>query len=375
MNHKYEPLFQPFTFPVSGIQVNNRLVMAPMTTWSGNADGTVSDAEIAYYQKRSQGLGIIMTAAAYVMPQGQGFADQIGAHTEEMMPSLTRMAKTLQAQGAKAILQIYHGGRMSPPDVLPDKQPVSASAIPAVHGSTTVPRALTEEEITQTIKAFGYATRRAIAAGFDGVEIHGANTYLIQQFFSPHANRRDDRWGGNVEKRMTFPLAVTDEVIDTVAKYAESPFMVGYRFSPEEIENPGITMTDTLQLVETLATRKLDYLHVSTMNFWGSSLRDETDKKPRAVIIQECVGNHIPVMGVGAVHTPEEALQMLETGVPLVAIGRELLMEPDWVQKVQEGQEDQIRTTLPKGSQKELVIPEGMWKVITGMKGWLPVVD
>lgn len=349
--------------------------MAPMTTWSGNADGTVSDAEIAYYQKRSQGLGIIMTAAAYVMPQGQGFAGQIGAHTEEMMPSLIRMVKTIQAQGAKAILQIYHGGRMSPPDVLPDKQPVSASAIPAVHGNTTVPRALTEEEITQTIKAFGYATRRAIAAGFDGVEIHGANTYLIQQFFSPHANRRDDRWGGSVEKRMTFPLAVTDEVIDTVTRYAESPFIVGYRFSPEEIENPGITMTDTLQLVETLATRKLDYLHVSTMNFWGGSLRDETDKKSRTVIIHERIGNRIPIMGVGAVHTPEEALQMLETGVPLVAIGRELLMEPDWVQKIQEGREDQIRTTLPKGAQQELVIPEGMWKVITGMKGWLPVVD
>jgi 2,4-dienoyl-CoA reductase-like NADH-dependent reductase (Old Yellow Enzyme family) len=111
------------------------------------------------------------------------------------------------------------------------------------------------------------------------------------------------------------------------------------------------------------------------MNFWGSSLRDETDKKPRAVIIQERVGNHIPIMGVGAVHTPAEALQMLETGVPLVAIGRELLMEPDWVQKIQEGREDQIRTTLPTGAQKELVIPEGMWKVIMSMKGWLPVVD
>ena len=90
-------------------------------------------------------------------------------------------------------------------------------------------------------------TRRAIEAGFDGVEIHGANTYLLQQFFSPHSNRRDDQWGGSLEKRMNFPLAIVDAVKQAVAKHAKAPFVVGYRISPEEGTNPGITLEDTLQ--------------------------------------------------------------------------------------------------------------------------------
>jgi 2,4-dienoyl-CoA reductase-like NADH-dependent reductase (Old Yellow Enzyme family) len=374
MNSKYEPLFQSFTFSWSRMTIKNRLLMAPMTTWSGNLDGTVSDAEIAHYQKRSQGLGAVLTAAAYVMPQGQGFTGQIGAHSDEMMPSLKRMATTIQAQGAKALLQIYHGGRMSPPEVLPDKQPVSASAVAALHEGSTVPRELPGEEIPEIIRAFGQATRRAIEAGFDGVEIHGANSYLIQQFFSPHANRRNDKWGGSLGKRMTFLLALIDEVINTVIKHAKRPFMVGYRLSPEEIENPGITMADTLQLVDALVTKQLDYLHISTMNFWGGSLRDDQDKRPRVILIHERVGKQIPIIGVGSIHTPDEALQAFQTGIPLLALGRELLMEPDWVQKVQNGQEDQIRTTLSKDAQQELVLPDGLWQVLMTSKGWLPVV-
>lgn len=374
MNPKYEPLFQSFTFPASGLQVNNRLIMAPMTTWSGHLDGTVSEAEISYYQKRSRGLGIVITAACYVHPLGQAFAGQIGAQTDEMIPSLRQLATTIQSQGAKALLQIHHGGRMSSAELLPGKQPVSASAIPAEQPGAVTPREMTEAEILQAIAAFGQATRRAIQAGFDGVEIHGANTYLIQQFFSPHANRRSDQWGGSLEKRLNFPLAVTDEVI-TAANQAKRPFLVGYRFSPEEIENPGITMADTLKLLETLATRKLDYLHVSTMNFWGGSLRDTNDKRSRAVMVHEQVGQRIPIMGVGGVHTPDEALQMLQSGVPLVALGRELLMEPEWVMKIQSGQETQIRTTLPKSAQTDLLIPDSLWQMLMTRTGWLPVVD
>jgi 2,4-dienoyl-CoA reductase-like NADH-dependent reductase (Old Yellow Enzyme family) len=372
MNFKYNPLFQPFQFP-NGMEIKNRLVMAPMTTWSGNQDGSVSEAEIAHYRARSQGLGIVMTAAAYVMPAGKGFAGQIGAHSDEMLPSLKQMASTIQEQGAKAILQIYHGGRMCPPTIVPNGQPVSASAIAAERPDAVVPREMTAAEIVETIKSFGAATRRAIEAGFDGVEIHGANTYLIQQFFSPHSNRRTDQWGGSVEKRMTFPLAITDEVINIVTQQAQRPFIVGYRFSPEETENPGITMADTLQLVDALAEKNLDYLHVSTMNFWSGSLRDEIDKKSRGVIVHERVGHKIPIIGVGSIKTADDALQAIETGIPLIAMGRELLIEPQWVAKVQQGQEAQIRTTLSKSAQQELIIPDGLWQVIMTREGWLPV--
>jgi len=374
MNNRYHSLFQPFTFP-SGLRLTNRILMAPMTTWSGNQEDTVSNAEFAYYHRRAAGLGAVITACGYVMPEGKGFAGQFGVHQDDLIPNLKQLATTIQAQGALAILQIYHGGRLCPPEILPDKQPVSASFIPPAIEAAPVPRALTEAEIIKTIQAFGQATRRAIKAGFDGVEIHGANGYLLQQFFSPHANRRTDRWGGSLEKRLALPLAVVDEVINTVTQQASRPFLVGYRFSPEEIEEPGITMEDTLELVNLLAHKKLDYLHVSTMSFWGGSLRNQQDKGARAVIIQKQVGHLLPVIGVGSIHTADEALQAFETGVPLIALGRELLMEPDWISKIQNGQEHQIRTTLSKKAQQELLLPDGLWQVLMNSPGWLPVVE
>jgi len=376
MNPKYASLWEPFRLPVSGIELKNRIMMAPMTTWSGNIDGTVSDAEIDYYRKRSGGVGVVATACAFIMPEGKGFSGQIGVHSDEMLPSLKRMVETIQSEGSKAILQIYHGGRMCPPNEVPGGKTHSASAVAAEREGAAVPRAMTEEEILATIKAYGNATRLAILAGFDGVEIHGANTYLIQQFFSPHSNRRTDAWGGTLEKRMKFPMAVVDEVLQNVKQYAKSPFAVGYRLSPEEAEEPGITMEDTLKLVDALAEKPMDYLHISTANFWGGSMRDASDKQSRPLLIQERVGNKIPVIGVGSLHTPDDVLKVVEEGnLPLVALGRELLMEPEWVQKTQNGSADKIRTTLSVHDQDELVIPDNLWHGLISRKGWLPVVD
>ncbi|SDD66195.1 NADH:flavin oxidoreductase / NADH oxidase family protein [Priestia aryabhattai B8W22] len=237
-----------------------------------------------------------------------------------------------------------------------------------------VPREMTADEIDEIIKAFGEATRRAIEAGYDGVEIHGANTYLIQQFFSPHSNRRTDKWGGTLEKRMSFPLAVVDAVKKAVSDHATKPFIIGYRLSPEERENPGITMEETLQLVDKLVDLDLDYLHISVGGFWNGSIRDDNDQKSRVVMIHERVGDRVPVMGVGMLRTPDEVMKAFETGVPLIALGRELIMEPQWVQKIQAGEEDKIRTTLSKKDQKELAISDKMWEYYTGIPGWLPIV-
>jgi 2,4-dienoyl-CoA reductase-like NADH-dependent reductase (Old Yellow Enzyme family) len=376
MNPKYASLWEPFRLPVSGIELKNRIMMAPMTTWSGNMDGTVSDAEIEYYKKRSGGVGVVATACAYIMPEGKGFSGQIGVHSEEMLPSLKRLAQTIQSEGAKAILQIYHGGRMCPPQEVPGGVPLSASAVASEREGAAVPRAMTGAEILATIQAYGNATRLAILAGFDGVEIHGANTYLVQQFFSPHSNRRTDEWGGTLEKRMKFPLAVVDEVVQNVRQYAISPFAVGYRLSPEELEEPGITMEDTLVLVDALADKPMDYLHISTLSFWGGSMRDASDQRSRTLMIQEHVGSQIPIIGVGSLHTPDDVLTVVKEGnIPLVALGRELLMEPEWVQKAQNGSADKIRTTLSVHDQNELVIPDNLWHGLITRKGWLPVVE
>jgi len=372
MNSNYKNILSPFTFPVSGIEVTNRIVMAPMTTFSGNDDGTTTDAEVAYYKERNQTAGLLITACAYVIRHGKGFHGQIGADTDELIPSLRQIAETLKANGNKAVLQIYHGGRMSPPEELLDGQSVSASAVAAEREGAQVPREMTESEIEETIAAFGEATRRAIAAGFDGVEIHGANTYLIQQFFSPHSNRRTDKWGGDLIKRMTFPLAVVDSV-KRAAALAGRPFLVGYRISPEEMENPGITMEDTLYLVEALSHKQLDYLHVSVMDFWAGSMRDKQDTAARAQLIAAKVGHILPVIGVGGVHTPEDAEKVLATGVSLVAMGRELLMDPHWLTKVKENAVDKIETELDINAQDTLKIPTPLWQGLVLRTGWMPM--
>jgi len=372
MNSTYKNIFSPFTFPVSGIEVANRIVLAPMTTFSGNEDGTTTDAEVKYYRERNQTAGLLITACAYVIRQGKGFHGQIGANSDALIPSLKRIADVLKANGNKAVLQIYHGGRMSPPEELVDGQSVSASAVAAEREGAQVPREMTATEIEETIVAFREATRRAIEAGFDGVEIHGANTYLIQQFFSPHSNRRTDKWGGDLIKRMRFPLAVVDAV-KKAAALSSHPFLVGYRISPEEMENPGITLEDTLALVEALSQKKLDYLHVSVMDFWSGSMRDKKDKTPRAQRIAAKVGHILPVIGVGSIHTPEEVEKVLAANSSLVAMGRELLMEPHWLTKVKNNEVNQIRTELDVNAQDELKIPTPLWEGLISRTGWMPL--
>lgn len=374
MNPKYKPLFEDFTLR-SGIRVDNRIVMAPMTNWSSNEDGTVSDTEVDYYIRRAGGVGMVVTACTYVTRNGKGFAGEFGADTDDMIPSLRRLASAIKEKGAVALLQIFHGGRLCPPELVPNGDIVSASDVPSEQNGNFRPRPLQDEETEAIVRDFGETARRAIEAGFDGVEIHGANGYLLQQFFSPHTNRRDDRWGGDLAKRLTFPLAVVEEVKRVVAEHAKRPFAVGYRFSPEEPEENGITMDDTLKLVDALAGRELDYLHVSLMDFRSQPRVGADDSKSRLQWIADTAGGRTPVIGVGSVHTPEEALEALLTGAALVALGRELIMEPDWVAKVAEGREAEIATTLSKQDQRRLVIPDPLWQGIMGAPGWFPVVD
>jgi len=369
-----------YTLP-NGIELKNRLIMAPMTNFSSHQDGTVTEEEVNYYARRSNGVSMVITACAYVTPNGKGFHGEFGADKDEMIPSLEKLATRIKEQGAKAVLQIFHGGRMCPPELVPNGELVSASDIPAENGGVSTeepdkkPRALTEAEVEDTIQAFGEATRRAIEAGFDGVEIHGANGYLIQQFFSPHSNRREDRFGGSLEKRMTFPLEVVDTVKKVVQEHAKEPFIVGYRFSPEEPETPGITMDETLALVDALSNKGLDYLHVSLFDFFSTPRRGVEDlTKTRISYLQETINDRVPLIGVGSIYTAEDARKAFETGVPLLALGRELIIDPDWVQKVTDGKEDEIVTEINKDKQEELVIPDPLWNAIINTPGWFPGV-
>ncbi|WP_077622349.1 NADH-dependent flavin oxidoreductase [Sediminibacillus massiliensis] len=374
MSKNNNALLSTYTF-ANGVELKNRIVMAPMTNFSSNDDGTITEAEAAYYARRSSGASMVITACTYVTPNGKGFPGEFGADSDDMIPSLSKLAKAIKDQGAKAVLQIFHGGRMCPPDLVPGKEVVSASDVPAEGEGNPVPKSLSESEIEEIIDAFGETTRRAITAGFDGVEIHGANGYLIQQFFSPHSNRREDRFGGSLEKRMAFPLAVVDKVKSVAAEHADSSFLIGYRFSPEEPETPGITMDETLALIDVLSDKGLDYLHVSLMEFASTPRRGVDDlNKTRIDHLQETIDNRVPLIGVGSIYTAEDARHALESGVPLLALGRELIIDPDWVQKVAEGKEDEIITELDKDKQEQLVVPDPLWNIITTTPGWFPGV-
>lgn len=183
------------------------------------------------------------------------FPGAIGIDNDEKIAGLAKIADAIKSKGSKALLQIYHGGRMVDPKLIGGRTPVGPSAVAAPRDGAATPVALTAEEVEGMIGKFGEAVRRAIQAGFDGVEIHGANTYLIQQFFSPNSNQRDDEWGGSRENRAKFPLAVLDITHKMVRQYADDAFIIGYRFSPEELEVPGIRFEDTLYLLEKLAAR------------------------------------------------------------------------------------------------------------------------
>lgn len=368
MKRSYSPLFDPFHFPSANISLKNRIVMSPMTHMSSNADGSISEQEIQYYKRRSQGAAMVITAATYVMQQG-GMPGAPGADNDALIPGLRRLASTIQGNGAKAVLQIFHAGRQGSKT----GDYVSAGNIPEDREGAPVPRSLTEQEMEGIIHAYAEAARRAVDAGFDGVEIHGGNGNLLHQFLSPMTNRRTDRYGGSLENRMTLALAVIREVLRTVRKESEQPFLVGFRFSPEEAGTPGITMADTLSFVDALSGTGVDYLHVSLTSFRSVPRRGIQDNRSRLAILQERVGSRIPIIGVGSIYTPDDALEALSSGIPLIALGRELIMEPDWVQLVLEGREHQIRTSISPLDLQELSIPKPLWNLMMSIPGWFPL--
>lgn len=350
---------ETFTFK-NGVTLKNKVVMAPMTTMSSFYNGMVSKDELDYYAKRAGGPGMVITAVANVTPNGKGFEGELSATSDEMIPSLRSLAKTIQSKGAKAVLQIFHAGRKTFARIIGGEQPVSAGTVKALYPEDSeTPRAITSDEIEAIIKDFGQATKRAIIAGFDGVELHGANTYLLQQFFSENSNQRTDKWGGNRDERMTFAKAVIKEVQSVIDKYATKPFILGYRLSPEEIEKPGIRLEDSLYFVENIK-RDVDYIHLSMGSYLRTSLNNPEDKKPILNYFIETIEPEVPLIGLGSVETPTDAQKVINKGASLVAMGRELLREPNWVEKVQRNDENSIRTTISASDMDELSIPTVM---------------
>ncbi|MFV0490173.1 MAG: NADH-dependent flavin oxidoreductase [Vibrio fluvialis] len=373
-----DPLFQPFTFK-NGVTLRNRVVMAPMTTWSSNADETISDEELRYYRARAQGVGLLLTGCSHVQPSGIGFTDEFAAYDDRFIPSLTKLADAAKSGGAVAVLQLFHAGNKAVPDLIPNGELVSASAMAAPKGpfndGKLASRELTEAEIFELIHDFGHATRRAIEAGFDGIELHGAHGFLIQNFLSPLFNQRQDQWGGSLENRMRFPLEVVREVRRVIDEHASRPFLLGYRISPEEPGEGALRIDDALALAETLAQAgNIDYLHTSLYNILAGQSQDDTSGKTTAQRFIDRVADRVPLMAAGEVRTPNQARNVLETGMPLVVVGRSLVMNPTWVEMAQDGRDQEIRAALDLShSADDLQVPTKLWNIIKSTPGWFPV--
>ncbi len=260
------PLFTPFT--IGNLKLPNRLVMAPLTRGRAGAESIPNDMMAEYYRQRAT-AGLIISEATHISLQGRGWVGAPGIHTSEQMRGWHKVTEAVHAEGGRMFLQLWHMGRASHPDFHEGAPPVAPSAV-AIQGyeahtpqgkkSYETPRALETAEISAIVQDYARAAALAKEAGFDGVEIHGANGYLIDQFLRDGSNQRTDRYGGSVENRARFLLEVTDAVVS-----AWQPERVGLRVSPtsnfngQSDSNPEALYT---HVAKELNRFGLAYLHV-----------------------------------------------------------------------------------------------------------------
>ena len=369
MNPKYAPLFQSFTLN-NGVTVKNRLAVAPMTHFGSHADGLISDQERTFLGNRAGDMGLFISAATLVQEGGKAFRGQPEATGENCLDSLKETAQIIQKQGAKAILQIHHGGSQAMVE-LNHRDKISASA-----SEKDGAREASAAEVEELIASFAQAADLALRAGFDGVEIHGANGYLIQQFYSAQSNRRNDQWGGSLENRMRFPLAVVDAVAAVREKHQRNDFIIGYRFSPEEAGEDGLTMAETGALIDALVQKPLQYLHVSLWEFDKKIRRGGDTAQTRMQFIHDRINGKLPLIGVGNLFTADQILAAFETGwAEFIALGKTVMINPHIATQIHEGREAEIETQLDPARADHYGFPDILWEFsASGTQSWLPPV-
>lgn len=308
----------------------NRLVMAPLTR-SRHPEGIVNDLAPTYYAQRAS-AGLIVAEATQVAPRGQGYPDTPGIHTDAQVGAWRRVTDLVHAVGGRILLQLWHVGRVSHSAYHDGALPVAPSALPAPGQAMTPdlrmvdfepPHALTAKEIAETVDAYREGARRAQAAGFDGVEIHAANGYLIEQFLSTSSNKRTDRYGGTVGNRVRFLTEVAEAVLDVWA-----PERVGVRFSFGQGAN-GVVDADPAETfglaAQRMAERGLMFIHALRPNSHTGNDGNEAPDMLR--IVRDNYDGALIACGG---YTREEAETTLQRGdADLIAFGRSFLATPD----------------------------------------------
>lgn len=362
-------LFQTYTLN-NGVEIKNRLVVAPMTHFSSNENGTLSEQERNFLSNRAVDMGMFITAATLVAKNGKTFIGQPEALNERHLDSLRETATILKSQGTKAILQIHHGGLNAREDLMDGETPICVSKYP--HNNA---KEATSAEIETLIQAFANAADLAIRAGFDGVEIHGANGYLIQQFFSREFNQRVDAWGGSLEKRLRFPLAIIDAVVALKAKYSKPEFIVGYRFSPEEPGENGLTMEDTFALIDALVEKPLQYLHVSLHEFERKARRGADTNLTRIQLIHERINGRLPLIGVGGLLSGKQIRSAFQTGwAEFIGLGKAVMINANIATLLKENRDTEIVSELDPNRKDQYGMPDLLWSLCQQGGPWLPPV-
>lgn len=353
-------LFTPIT--INKMTLQNRIIMAPMVTGYAAINGEVTDKLIHYHTERARGgCGLNIVEATYVELGAHCYVRALGVSADYMIPGLSRLTSAIHAHGGKAALQLLHSGRVATPSTSLHPRRL-VSYIPEV-----IPyedsRVLDLAEIEYIIESFKQAAFRAVKAGFDAVELHGAHGYLIAQFMSPFTNRRTDLYGGSFENRMRFPVAVLKAVRSAVGP----DFPILFRFSMEEFLPNGINLDMAREIATVMVENGVDALDLSaglpetTHYTIPSGAVPKGWLADRAQVIKQAIQSRVPVSVVGRIHDRQTAESILSAGKSdLVSIGRGLLADPDLPVKMAEKRDAEIRPCVACNDGCTIRLPDGI---------------
>lgn len=335
-------LFDPGT--IGNVTIPNRIVMPSMTTRTADFDGHVTDATIAYFRARAEGgVGLVTIEMSSPEKVGRHRYYELGMYDDRFLPGLTRLADAIHAAGAKASIQLGHGGGHTR-EAICGETPIAPSAVPhpvfEIEMETVIPEAMSEARIEQTTQAFVEAAARAKAAGIECVEIHAAHGYLIAQFLCPEENVRTDRYGGSLENRARFGLDILSRV-----KQEVSGIGVIFRLGVEDFFPNGLPFADGLKVAEWASKRGADALHITAGHYRSipsaqimtppMAERDGTFLDFASQVRSKV---DVPVIAVARLGDPRVAEAALAEGkADFIALGRTLVADPEWPRKVREG--------------------------------------
>ncbi len=312
------------------LELANRLVMPPMATEKSDVGGRISQALIDYYREKSRGgyISLIITEHSFIRQDGKASEFQLSAASDSVVDGLKQLAEVIQQNGSKAVLQINHAGSAASKEVT-GLTPLAPSAIPNPR-TENMPRELAPDEIADVIGAFQAAAQRAKEAGFDGVEVHSAHGFLLNQFFSPLTNRRKDQYGGDVLNRIKIHL----QVIEAVKEAAGQDFPVLLRLGASDYMPGGTTIEDSVAAAKEFEKAGVNILDISG-GFCGYTVPGLTDQgffSPLTEAIKEAVS--IPVILTGGITRVEAAEKLLrENKADLIGVGRAILKDSSWAKQ------------------------------------------